>query len=495
MSRFNKTQQPAPLTTNFAGGDAHSQSPELELISILLTSFGEDTFYRSGDATFQRLYELTQTLPLQFVCKAGIYARTVFGMRTISHVLAACVAARLSKQPFAASFYDKIVYRVDDMAEILSYYTSQFARPGLVKRKSGKPRYKYPVSMLRGFAKAFDRFNGYHFAKYRSEDKEFKLVDVVNLVHPKPTEQNGVALAALLKSELKNTETWEAMLSAATDKSAKAMAWDTMLHTKKLGYLALLRNLRNIMQDAPGILHVALDQLTDPGFIKKSLILPIQFQTAMEQIMLENSGAARNIVVYLNKAVDLSCDNVPFFEGETLVVLDVSSSMLQNKVAKIGALFSAVILKRNNCDFMTFDGAARYIPYNLADSTMTISKLVNFNGGSTNFHSIFDTADKKYDRIIILSDMQGWTNQYKGLYGYARDTGDTVPKIAFDNYKKRTGADPFIYSFDLAGLGTTQFPERKVFALAGFSDKVFSIMQLLEIDKNALINTIKAVEL
>jgi hypothetical protein len=40
-----------------------------------------------------------------------------------------------------------------------------------------------------------------------------------------------------------------------------------------------------------------------------------------------------------------------------------------------------------------------------------------------------------------------------------------------------------------------QFPEQNVFAIAGFSEKIFDIMKLMEVDKKALINTIKQVEL
>jgi len=40
-----------------------------------------------------------------------------------------------------------------------------------------------------------------------------------------------------------------------------------------------------------------------------------------------------------------------------------------------------------------------------------------------------------------------------------------------------------------------QFPENNVFALAGFSDKVFDVMKMMEMDKKALFNEIKAIQL
>ena len=56
MSKFNLTlKEPKTLTTNLAGGQAYTQSPELELISILLNSFVDDQFYRSSNVTLDRL--------------------------------------------------------------------------------------------------------------------------------------------------------------------------------------------------------------------------------------------------------------------------------------------------------------------------------------------------------------------------------------------------------------------------------------------------------
>jgi hypothetical protein len=40
-----------------------------------------------------------------------------------------------------------------------------------------------------------------------------------------------------------------------------------------------------------------------------------------------------------------------------------------------------------------------------------------------------------------------------------------------------------------------QFPENNVFALAGFSDRVFDVMKMMEMDKKVLFNEIKAIQL
>ena len=479
MSRFNQNSE-GTKTVNLAGGEAYKQTPELELISILLTSFANDSFYRSANDTFERLKELVRVCDKKFVAQATVYARTQFGMRSITHYVASELAKHIAGEKWAKDFYSAVVYRPDDMMEILSYHTANNG--------------KLPNSMKKGLAKAFDKFDRYALAKYRGEGKGFKLVDVVNLVHPTPVEKNADAIMALVKGELKSFDTWETELSKvgqiATTEEEKADfkkdVWVKLIREKKLGYFALLRNLRNIIEQAPEIINEALETLTNEDIIKKSLVLPFRFLTAFEEIQkLTDGKIVRTVLMALNKAVDIAVSNVPKFDGETLVVLDVSASMQEAHLGTksphiIGALFSAVLAKSNNSDFMVFSDNAQYHNINPMDSTITISNSLRFASGGTNFHSIFQTANKKYDRIIILSDMQGWIGGY-------------TPTKEFAEYKKSTGANPFVYSFDLKNYGSMQFPETNVFALAGFSEKVFDTMKLMEQDKKALVNEIKKV--
>lgn len=479
MSRFNTTST-GTKTVNLAGGEAYKQTPELELISILLTSFANDSFYRSANDTFERLKELVRVCDKKFVAQATVYARTQFGMRSITHCVASELAKHIAGEKWAKDFYSAVVYRPDDMMEILSYHTANNG--------------KLPNSMKKGLAKAFDKFDRYALAKYRGEGKGFKLVDVVNLVHPTPVEKNADAIMALVKGELKSFDTWETELSKvgqiATTEEEKADfkkdVWVKLIREKKLGYFALLRNLRNIIEQAPEIINEALETLTNEDIIKKSLVLPFRFLTAFEEIQkLTDGKIVRTVLMALNKAVDIAVSNVPKFDGETLVVLDVSGSMQEAHLGTksphiIGALFSAVLAKSNNADFMVFSDNAQYHNINPMDSTITIANSLRFASGGTNFRSIFQTANKKYDRIIILSDMQGWIGGYS-------------PTREFAEYKATTGANPFVYSFDLKNYGSMQFPETNVFALAGFSEKVFDTMKLMEQNKKALVNEIKKV--
>ncbi len=474
MTRFN-TKSVVPKTVNKAGGEAFSQKENLELVSILLTSFLKNDFYRSSNETAVRIKELIlKETNKKFIAKAAIYARTKFGMRSVSHLVAGEIANSVKGESWTKTFFNKIVYRPDDMTEILSYLGHEYGKP-------------FPNSLKKGFAMALGRFDEYSLAKYRMEGKDVSMVDVVNLVHPKSTP----AIASLIKGELKSTDTWESRLSKAGQDAEdeddldilKGKAWLDLLSEGKLKYFALLRNLRNIIQQSPESVGLACKALVDEQAIKKSLVLPFRFLTAIKQIQEINEEGTRDVLIALNKATDIALSNVPKLDGKTLVVLDTSGSM-GGRPIEIGSLFSSILIKSNNADYIHFAENAEYLTLNPTDSTLSIAQniLNKFGGGGTNFNSIFETANRAYDRIVILSDMQGWI-------------GHHTPTEAFRAYKARTNADPKIYSFDLAGLGTLQFPEKNVYCMAGFSEKVFDIMKMLETDKDALVSEIEKIEL
>lgn len=487
MSKFNQTKPTkTTVTTNLAGGKAYTQTAELELVSILLTSFVQDQYYKSAGDTMSRVAELLNKVDPKFAAKAAIYARNEFGMRSITHVLSVEIAKFISGKSWGKKFFTEVIRRPDDMTEILAFYLS---------KNKGKA---LPNSLKKGFAKAFDKFDNYQLAKYKGDGKDVSLVDVVNLVHPKAIEKNKKSLDELINGTLKSTDTWEAKLSQAGQKAEneedlsnlKKDAWAGLIREKKLGYLALLRNLRNIMEQAPEVLDEALASLTNEAFIKKSLVFPFQYLIAYKQFSSMNTKDSRKIADALSDAIDISCQNVKSlnFEGNTLIAIDNSGSM-DSPVAKsehmkkseLGALFGIVLGKAINADIMEFGDNARYINYSLKEHSMEFAaKFTRLNqvGHGTDFPSIFKTANQKYDRILIFSDMQGW-----------RSGG--APTHAANDYKRKFGCDPHIYSFDLAGYGTMMFPENKVYAMAGFSEKIFTIMALLEKDRKALVNTIK----
>ena len=467
MAKYNVKHQGTAIT-NRAGGDAYKQSDKLSLASLLITSFAKAQYYRSEQKGYAELFELAERYPM-FAAKAAIYARNA-GMRSITHATAYAVAKAISGQEWGKDFYEKVISRPDDILEILS----------LVKANSKS----IPHAMQKGFAAALQNFDEYQLAKYKGEGRKIKMVDAVNLLHPKPTE----ALTKLMKGELKPAETWEVGLTQAGQKGEtedevkqnKFDVWNNLLMERKIGYFALLRNINNIAQ-FPELIDRMCYLLVDEKLIRNSKVLPFRYATALEHI----NTTDQRVINAINDAAEISLANVPKFDGKVAVVIDSSGSMMS--VMEIANLFGAILFKVNDADLITFSDNAMYHKLNQRDTLLSIMNGIDYRMGGTNFNSIFPIMNKKYDRVIILSDMQGWVRK---SYWQNSHPGETLAK-----YKRKFDVDPIIYSFDLRGYGDIQFPEQNVYCLAGFSDKVFDVMKLLETDRQAFINEIEKIQL
>jgi hypothetical protein len=528
MAKFNEkalTEAQSTATVNLAGGEAYQESARLEFVSLVLTSFVKNQYYRKDEVQVDRARKLVDTLVQNgdglFAAKAAIYARNEFGMRSISHVAAAAIVNKVKgpkanpkgvaapEKLWTRRFVSRVVRRVDDATEILALTLADYGKP-------------LPNALKDGIAEALGKkFDTYQLGKYRAEGKKVTLLDAVRIAHPHPTERSEEGLTKLVEGTLTAAGTWEASLSATGEKTkdaseeekveAKGDAWGDLIREKKLGYMALLKNLVNILEAVKdvGLLEEACLQLTDREAIKRSLVLPFRYMTAMEEVEALGSDAElglydthrrdteklargknvpkrhfRMVQAALTEAMEIAVDNAPEFDGETLVAIDSSGSMQANKNYKKAAIFAAALGKKSPVDICLFDYAAKGMSYNPADSISTLAKqvLAKCNGGISNFNAPFEWAKKAYDRIIIISDMQGWV-------------GHRSPVTALKSYNKRTGANPNIYSLDLSGYGTLEFPESQVYALAGFSDRLFDIMKTLEQDRLALIHTIESVVL
>lgn len=488
--RFNESKSKESSSTykNRAGGVAHKQSKHLAFLSILLTSFLRGKYYRSADNEIQEIADFVKQDP-EFAAKASIYARNEYGMRSVSHVVAAEIAHKISGEEWAKFFFSKVVYRVDDMMEIIAYYLNKYGKP-------------LPKNMRKGFRYAFNKFDNYQLRKYKKKNAKVSLIDVVNLVHPKPIDQNEEALENLVKGTAKGAATWETKMTQTDgNEEQKEKVWDELLKNNRLGYFATLRNLRNIAQQAPKSLDMALNVITDKERIEKTLVMPFRYTTAMDAIDEMNSSIKSKIKTALSEAIDKSVSNVPNLEGKTAVLLDDSGSM-QGSFGKrtsnvipieIGSLFASVLIKSNNADLVMFSSEARHVAVNKNDTVLTTRDqlLQNIEAAGTNFGNAINVLDKEYDRIIILSDMQAWERtSHKRIFFRGESVID-----AYKDYCNNYSASPKLYSWDLQGYGDMQFPEKDVFCLAGWSDKVFDIMQMLESQTSSLIKKVNSMSL
>lgn len=215
--------------------------------------------------------------------------------------------------------------------------------------------------------------------------------------------------------------------------------------------------------------------------MRRALVFPFQFLSAVDALRKGNLPGAARVLEALNVAADHSLANVPRLDGRTLVALDSSGSMA-GRPQRIGSLFAAILVKACDADLMVFSDDARYLTLNRRDSTLTAAASIPFAAGGTNFNAIFQRANRAYDRVVILSDMQAWI-----------DGG--APVAAFAAYERRHCVEPRVFSWDLQGYGPLQFPAERVYALAGWSDRALELIPRLERDPQALLREVEAIPL
>lgn len=470
--KFN-SRSTGTKTVNKAGGPAFKPNAELELALTTLTSFVEGKFYESKDSAVDRIVKLCEQVSPEFLGKLAVYARRECNMRSISHVLLSELA-RLHKGQ--KEYIEAGIQRVDDMSEIIAYTGFKYGKP-------------IPNSIKKAIGNKLKTFNAYQLGKYKMEGKDVKLVDLFNLTHPKPqNEAQAEMWRKVLKGELESPDTWEVNISTAKSDAARTEEWERLILQDKMGYMALLRNLRNLdkYKISDKAMQLAAEKIKDPEEVRKSKQLPFRFLSAY--IEAPNT-LFKDAVSY---ALDAAVVNMPTFDGRTAIFADTSGSMsstLSGKSARtcaqIALLFGLALWKSNptNSDFYTF--ATSLCGYNLSSRTPLIDLInqIPVNGGGTYTALTFDYLRKEkkvVDQVFILSDNEGY--------------GANV-NASFEAYKREVNPNVKLYALDLAGYGDLQFPQNNAFHVGGWSEKIFDVIKILNQDKNALFNTIKNYEI
>ena len=462
MAKFN-SPRPTIRTINREGHVAYSMSDKSKLVTQVLTSFfNEQKFYGdNSNDILETLMRVIKTDP-EFVSNLAVFARREFNMRSISHVLTAYLAYMPEGKPFVRQTVKGVAVRADDITEIMSYYLSTFGKP-------------IPNSLKKGIGDVLKTLDEYSLAKYKGDSKSVKMRDLLCLCRPKP---NDAAQAALWKRCIEGTmeipETWETQLSARGNKKE---VWEDLIRGKKLGYMAMMRNLRNIIKADPENLNDVYAKLRDPVAVKKSKQLPFRFLSAYKTLKDECLGTSKTYDV-LEDALDASIANLPKLPGKTVIAIDISGSMSDPVSEKSDvrcyeiAMLLGLIANRI-CDdaiVYTFNNKVYNITVPKRISILNEVSKARCTGGTymeLPFAAMIDQRVKA-DRIIILSDNE-CNSSWRG----------TVQSYA-DQYRRQTGNDIWVHAVDLQGYGTQQFHGKKTNIIAGWSEKVFDFILLAE---------------
>ena len=476
MSKYNaKAEGVKPTVVNAMGENAYQLSAKEELVSTCMTTFlSGDHYYETEKEVVNRiLNKLNEVDPL-FAAKLALYVRNEGNLRSVSHLIAATIAKRASGTEWSKRFYNKIVVRPDDMSEILSAYAVQ-------NKMDLKKIRKIPNAIKKGFKTALERLDAYQIDKYKMNSRQVKMLDLVNLFHPKGTQRNqqayhnlvnGESLAGLYASKVLEKEMTKAGQktqgkSVQEKEAAKKEAIENVLsNVKGMPIMNLLRNLRNIILYAPKSVDDACAQLTNETAVLNSRLLPFRFATAYEEIekmsfsdkksdtsiafeedynnqtitATEFAKLKEKVLDAIEDALQISCQNIPELEGNTAILIDHSGSVRgdgggssrvsafsKTTTAMIGNLFGSMMAYRQKNVYIGLFGD-RLIPVKIDRS----QRLLDFNkrsfdkgancGGGTEqgIYDFFRQAvreKKKIDNIIVFSDCQIGSSGSTSWYG------------------------------------------------------------------------------
>lgn len=461
MSKFNRGS--SKLVKNNEGHIAYRMSLKDRLIiEVLASFFGEDKYY--GDNSKDIVKDIREACILDpaFVANLAVYARKAMNQRSISHVLVAELAHSTFGKKYVREAINEIVVRADDMSEILAYYINKFGKP-------------IPNSLKKGIADRFLTFDEYSLAKYNG-DKVVKLRDILCLVHPKAKdeEQNNM-FKRLLEGNLTTPITWQTKLSA---KGNTKESWEELIENNKLGYMALLRNLRNIIKSNPSNINKVYEILADKERVLKSKQLPFRFYSAFNTLSREGLGTSK-VYTTLETAIKHSTSNIARLDGKTFISADVSGSMRMpiSQKSDISSSDIAVLMMAianyicKEAITSTFDTSFRLCPMSTNGGIMLNAAQVSITGGGTDITLPirYLINNKIYvDRIIMLSD-----NEIN--YGYKRTCQSYV-----EEYKKKVNPNVWVHAIDMQGYGTQQFCGTGVNIISGWSEKTLEFISTIE---------------
>ena len=506
----------APDTLTAEGGAGFTRDAKSELYLLALTNMvGEQTFYEGARERDRRFATLVATVAREdpaWVARFVPFLRDTMHLRSASVVMAAEFARARQTPPSATpstngtagdpagpttrSVVASALSRADEPAELLAYWHQEHGR-------------RIPQPVKRGIADAATRLYTERAAlKYDGQSRVYRMADVLDLVHPDPADERQSALFKWLLDRRHDREdvtadpellpviaaraeleampldarravldepgvgdrfgragvTWE-WLSGWLGGPMDAKAWEAVIPA--MGYMALLRNLRNF-DDAgvsEAVRDAVMDRLSEPAEVARSRQLPLRFYAAWKSVATVHWGAA------LELALDLSLANVPALPGKTLVLVDVSGSMAGAMSGRstaqrweLAALFgSALAARAAKADVVAFQSFAKEVKVRPGASILrAVEDFRGLVGGGTDTWAALMNHFKEHDRVVILTDEQAFAD--------ARNTA------------KVDGIQVPIYTFNLAGYRAGHLPSgtHQRYTFGGLTDRGFAAIALLE---------------
>lgn len=352
--------------------------------SVMSCLLWEREFYEDGQTIAERIETLAGQVSTETLAALAIEARSAFNLRHVPLLLTVALAKRGG--PIVGETIAQVIQRADELAELLAIYW-----------RGGKT----PVSkqMKVGLAKALRKFDGYQLGKY-DRANAVRLRDVLFISHAKPKDAEQAELwRKLASNELETPDTWEVALSGGADKRE---TFERLIRDGNLGYLALLRNLRN-MVDAGCDLGLVRDAIVArKGGAER--VLPFRYIAA--------ARAAPQLEPAIDQALSEAISGMPILAGKTAVLVDVSGSMddrlsARSDLKRIDAAAALASVINGDLRVFTFSEKVVEVPPRRGMAGVDAVIRSQSHGGTYLGNAVTAiNAQIDYDRLIVITDEQ-----------------------------------------------------------------------------------------
>lgn len=507
-----------PDTTTHEGGYGYSRDARSELFLLGVSLFANEarsSFYESAHNRDERFVMLVRDLAISadptdqhWVRNFLTWIRNEGNIRTAALLgTVEFVHARSSWSTLphlvphlSRTLASQIAQRPDEPGELLAIHAQRHGRG-------------WPMALKRGVADAARRhYTEKNWLKWDSRRAGFTFADVLQITHPLPrNERQNILFQHILNTAYEGTHevteiphalpmvakraqmesravpdrsitlpeiteagmTWE-NAAGWLNRSLTPNEWATLVPT--MGYMALLRNLRNMEQ--AGIDGTTVDtvnaRLQDPDEVARSRQLPMRFLSAYR---------ATNSVQFdlaLSRALDLSLANVPYLDGNTLILVDRSGSMFHTTSAQThltyadsAALFGAALYQRaQSADVVQFGTRSNKLRIPTGESLLTsVRDRFSSMGGTNTYGAVQAHLHRRHTRVVLLTDEQA----FPGSIGDPRTLDGIIPQ------------DVPLYTYNLVGYraGHTPSGRHNRHTFGGLSDASFRLIPWVEAASHA----------
>lgn len=380
----------------------------------------EREFYVDGQSIADRIREVAATVPVNEVAALAVEARTEMNLRHVALWLTLSVIDRKLGAAFdTASLIADVCRRADEPGELLAMYWKDGRKP-------------LPAAMKRGLAKAMLRYDEYQLSKY-DRDAAVRLRDVLRIAHPRAANDDQAAtFGKLLSGTLAAADTWEVALSGGADRKT---AFERLLREGKLGYLALLRNLRKM--DEVGV---------DPELVREAVLARRGARSVLPFRYVAAARAAPRYEPWLDEALCAAVSEMPVLGGETIVLVDVSGSMdsplsKKSDMTRLDAAATLASIVHGNVRVFTFSQYVKEVPARRGMAGVEAVRRSQAHLGTYLGKAVAEVNRLPHDRLIVVTDEQSHdaVGSPKAKHAYMINVASTERAVGHGSWTRISG--------------------------------------------------------